>query len=412
MKKNKYFIQKAEAILLTGATGVLGSHLLKELLATTTAKIFCLTRADDMDHAQERLHEFLKIYDPELHLLEEFRARVTPVIGDIRSENLGLSSDDYLNLQKQIDLTIHAAANTNLLAKYKNIKPINVDGTARVIDFALGTAQKAMSYVSTYTVVGSRGFDGTLVFKETDLDVGQTFEYMSYQQSKFEAEKLVRSAAERGLVWKIFRPGQIFGEAETGYYPKGQTQVSGLFYDILKTAIETGVAPRADKYNFDIVPVDYVSRGVIALSLQRTHAFETYHLTNPNRQTFSAVMGVLGELGYPVQLLTPDDFQTVLTQNNIILDGKPYNSNALLAYRRWYLKAGFRFEYSSVICDEFTANLLNEYGIVCPKIDRDLVGTYVRVGIEDGYFPHPEAFLSRSKASLDVSVARTEGVEL
>src|SRR5690606_29715612 len=128
--------------------------------------------------------------------------------------------------------------------------------------FCLATKNKYLCHISTHTIMGDKTFEKGVVFKETDYDIGQGFEHMTYQQTKFIAEGLVRDAARDGLVWNIFRPGQIFGESTTGNYPQGHSSVDGLFYDIFKTVAETGVAFYSTTH-FDVVPVDYVSRGII-----------------------------------------------------------------------------------------------------------------------------------------------------
>src|SRR5438128_2065439 len=87
-------------ILLTGATGVLGGHLLKELLQNTKSKIYCLVRAENLKIGQERLLTFLRAYDPELSLQEEFDKRAVPVLGDISEENMGITPKVYKDLSE------------------------------------------------------------------------------------------------------------------------------------------------------------------------------------------------------------------------------------------------------------------------------------------------------------------------
>ncbi|MBX9769602.1 MAG: SDR family oxidoreductase, partial [Bdellovibrionales bacterium] len=50
-------------LFLTGVTGILGAHLLKEILEKTEAEVYCLVRAADMSGARERVLNFLKAYD-------------------------------------------------------------------------------------------------------------------------------------------------------------------------------------------------------------------------------------------------------------------------------------------------------------------------------------------------------------
>src|SRR5260221_14701409 len=75
-------------IFLTGATGYLGSFLLNELLTTTAADVYCLTRADDESHAHGRIRAKMSSYG----LWEDrFAMRVVPVLGDIIRPGLGIS---------------------------------------------------------------------------------------------------------------------------------------------------------------------------------------------------------------------------------------------------------------------------------------------------------------------------------
>ena len=66
--------------------------------------------------------------------------------------------------------------------------------------------------------------------------------------------------------------------------------------------MDTGVMPEA-YLHYDVVPVDYVSRGIVALSAGSDNFFDVYHLTNPDAKTFSQVMAFLREIGYEIDLL-------------------------------------------------------------------------------------------------------------
>ncbi len=375
-------------VFLTGATGVFGASLLKELLETTDSDIFCLVRAPTNEEALNRVRGLLRAYDPTGELDDEFDARVRPILGDITGERLDLGQRDYDELADVVDVTIHGAASTNLFARFNKIEPINVGGTRNIIEFCLKTKQKYLCYVSTYTVMGDKTFDGNLVFRETDLDVGQGFEHMTYQQSKFIAENLVRSSGERGLNWKIVRPGQIFGESKTGNYPQGQTNVSGLFYDIFKTIIETGVAIYSDVF-FDVTPVDYVSRATAHLALKEPAMQQTYHLTNPHAQTYSETTRVISDLGYPIEIVPQDEYRALLFNRELRMDGVEYNSYTVKAFKWWFRKEQFDFSVSCRTDCTLTRQVLEPRGIRCPKIDHNLLSVYIERGIKQNYFPSP-----------------------
>lgn len=377
-----------DTVFLTGATGVLGARILRELLQSTSSRVYCLVRGNGPAHCQERIRSFLRVYDETNALESEFLSRVVVLEGDVTQDRFGLTEENYSRLQSKTDLTIHAAANTSLLVKYKRLEPINVQGTGRVIEFCLGTAARCLSYVSTYTVMGDKTFDERVRFRESDYDLGQSFSHMNYQYSKFRAEALVRAARGRGLQWRIFRPGQIYGDSITGAYPHSATQVSGLFYDLFKTAMETGVMPEA-YLHYDVVPVDYVARGIIALSAGAEHCFEVFHLTNPDAKTFAQVMGLLREIGYPIELLPEETYKHRLRSGAITQGGRAYSSTILKAFSLWYFISKVSF-YSSAMTDcEYTRSKLETLGVTCAPINRQLIENYVRAGIHQGYFPRP-----------------------
>jgi thioester reductase-like protein len=373
-------------VFLTGATGVLGARVLKDLLESTVSRIYCLARGRDLLHSRERVRSLLRVYDTDGALESEFLSRVIVLVGDVTQDRLGLSQAAFSDLQRGTDLTIHAAANTSLLLKYERLEPINVQGTARVIEFCLGTAEKILSYVSTHTVMGDKTFDTRIRFREVDYDLGQGFNHMNYQRSKFSAEAMVRAARERGLKWRIFRPGQIYGGSVTGAYPHAAGQVTGLFYDLFRTAMDTKVMPEA-YVQFDVVPVDYVSLGIIALSAPDESLFEVYHLTNPDAKSFAQVMGLLREIGYAIELLPEELYKKKLRSREITKDGRPYTSTMLKAFNLWYFISKVSF-YASAITDcEYTRSKLEKLGVYCSPIDRRLIETYVHAGVQEGYFP-------------------------
>jgi len=385
---------------LTGATGVLGARVLKELLETTSSEIYCLVRAESSVQARTRLLSFLRTYDPEDSQLQEFENRVTVLVGDVTDPTLGMDHHDYQEFAGKIDVTLHVAANTNLFSNFRRMEPINVGGTRNMIRFALQTPQKYLCYVSTYTVMGDKVFDKNLVFKETDLDVGQRFDHMNYQHTKFISENAVHDATSQGLVWNIFRPGQIFGEAATGRYPQGQTNVGGLFYDIFKTIIESRVALYCETH-YDIVPVDYVSRALVHLALNRNSYFETYHLTNPDIKTYSDVVRLVTSLGYEIQSYPQKEYKEILFEGRMVVNNEEYKSVTTKAFKWWLQKEKFDFSESALTLCTYTYDILKSAGILCPEIDQKLIAVYIDAGVRMGYFPAPPPHIKRVSAVLE-----------
>jgi thioester reductase-like protein len=381
--------------------------LVKDLLEKTRSEIYCLVRAEDAARGRHRLKSILAIYDPEGSLQEAFDSRVHPVLGDVSRDNLGLTPEQWNSLAERVDTTVHVAALTNLFTSYRRIQPINLGGTRNIIKFCLRTRHKYLCHVSTHTVMGDKTFDKSVVFRESDLDIGQGFDHMSYQQTKFEAEKLIREAEKDGLIWNIMRPGQIFGDAETGLYPHGQANITGLFYDIFKTVTETGVALFSQTH-FDVTPVDYVSHGILELGLRRNQYFETYHLTNPDTKTYSEVIGLVAQLGYPIRVVSQTEYRRLLFERELCVEGVEYKSPTTSAFR-WWFKREIDFSHSAVTNCDYTQRMLQAANIFCPETDTTLLGKYFDAGLRNGYFTRaPGKFKTNAKHAIDVGEAETE----
>ena len=197
-------------IVLTGPTGVLGGRLL-EILATTDANVYCVVRAENKDAARARIEDVLYCYDEGRKLSTE-AWRIIPVLGDISQPMLGLDASAYRDLAHLADLVLHCAANVSLVASYNKIAPVNVGGTANLIELCLA-GKAPLVFTSSFSMVGDKLYQPDFVLHESDLDVGQGFVNMDYERSKFTAERMVHEAGERGLDWVIVRPGNIWGDS-------------------------------------------------------------------------------------------------------------------------------------------------------------------------------------------------------
>ncbi len=109
---------------------------------------------------------------------------------------------------------------------------------------------------------------------KNDLDVGQGFR-ITYEQSKFEAEQLVRATGEE-LPWIVLRPSIVVGD-------RGQRLdlAFNVMYWPLR-ALSTGLfkaVPALPEAPVDIVSVDYVADAILELSERPVELQQTFHLT-------------------------------------------------------------------------------------------------------------------------------------
>ena len=258
--------------LITGATGFLGGEVLARLLERERGTVYALVRAPDGAAASERLDGILRSL---LGSAQPWRGRVVAVPGDITEPGLGLGFATRERLAERVGRIIHCAASVSFTLPDAEARAINVDGTRRVLELGRLCSRRGgleyLVHVSTAYVAGThRG-----MFGPGDLDLGQSFRN-SYERSKFEAELLLR---ERGgdLPVQVVRPSIVVGDSRSGW-----TNAFNVVYGPLR-AFSAGVLaaiPARRAAPVDVVPVDYVADGILALA---GRAGTTHHLTAGER---------------------------------------------------------------------------------------------------------------------------------
>src|SRR5262249_53256122 len=131
-------------VLLTGASGFVGAHLLKELLETTEAVVYCLVRAHGEVGALIRLRENLQRYGFDAR---EYLPRIVCIAGDLAWPRFGLTEEDYRDHSQRIDAVIHSAALVDYLRDYSGHRAANVLGTIEVLRFVANGRAKFLQHV-------------------------------------------------------------------------------------------------------------------------------------------------------------------------------------------------------------------------------------------------------------------------
>ena len=273
IKHNSNLLHNHEVkyVLLTGATGFLGSHILRELLRRKV-HVICLVRNED------KLKSVLKYYFPKEH--EYFRYKVRR--GDINQVRFGMSEDDYELLVKKVDMVIHTAANVSHAGYYADFERTNVIGTQNVIDFCM-LSGAVLQHTSTASVHGA----GTVEqrnpnarFDEFILDIGQNYKQNVYIHSKYKAEERVLLAREEGLRANIFRIGNLTWRMSDGKFQRN-AQDNG-FIDRFRGLLKVGMySKEIAEYPIDFTPVDECADAYVRLALHN-RVNNIYNLYNPH----------------------------------------------------------------------------------------------------------------------------------
>lgn len=265
------------AVLLTGATGFVGMEILARYLERTGRPVIAPIRARDGAEATARLRATVAcLFGDE----DAYADRLTALAADIEQPGLGLDQATREGVAEQVTDIVHSAASVSFTLCLERSREINVDGTRRMLELAELCATRGglehFSYISTAYVAGTHKGN----FGEDQLDVGQRFRN-PYEQSKFEAERLVRAADGR-LPIQIFRPSIIVGEQTTGWTP-----AFNVLYSPLKAFVRGSLpaVPARRSAPVDVVPVDYVADAVFELAGERVDGTCTYHLVAGQRAT-------------------------------------------------------------------------------------------------------------------------------
>jgi thioester reductase-like protein len=262
--------QDAGAVLLTGTTGFVGMELLARYLERGDRPVYALVRAPDDEQAEARMRGTIDdlFGDP-----DAYRDRLTTVAGDIQAPGLGLDQRRREALAGEVSEIVHSAASVSFTLSLREARDINVAGTSRMLELAdLCRSQgglRRFSYISTAYVAGTHAGE----FSEDQLDVGQSFRN-TYEQSKFEAERIVHSYDDR-LPIQVFRPSIVVGEGASGW-----TASFNVLYSPMKAFVRGALPalPARRSAPVDVVPVDYVADAVLELSSQPLKESTTYQL--------------------------------------------------------------------------------------------------------------------------------------
>ena len=249
-------------ILLTGATGFLGVHVLRELLEQTGrgTTIWCQLRGKGELTAERRLAEMLVYYFEKKYRLQ-IGKRIRVVEGDITHP------EDFEALaasETKFDLVINCAANVKHFSKGDDIERINYGGVKNLVDFCEKTGARLIQ-VSTESVAGMAEIDTPHFLTEQELWFGQLTDNQ-YIQSKFLAERLVLEHMAAGtLDAKIMRAGNLSPRASDGEFQMNLNANTTM--GRIKAYRMLGVCPYALlQSRMEFSPIDETARAIVLLS--------------------------------------------------------------------------------------------------------------------------------------------------
>ena len=358
-------MNKPKTVFITGVTGLVGSYLLKLILADGH-KVFALAREKDNKTARERVLGILSFWDKDV--AAEKSHNLTVLDGDITDRNLGLDKQTINLLIDEVEEIFHSAAVTQYNWPLDKIRKVNVEGTEHILDLAVVFRDqgklKKVNHLSTAYVCG----DHSGAFNEYDLDVGQEFQ-TTYLQSKFEAEKVVGKFREAGLWIDIFRPSLVIGESFSGKTVTFQQSVYQLFHML---SLELFDVIPGEKLELNIEFVDELCKAMLTINSNASVRNSNYH---PFRLESVPLNGIVDILSKFIGFKKPE-----LTSNSIFLESNPTPAQKMLLQNNLLLfNENVRFD------SQKTNFNLKQYGFEFSKMDKNSFLKLLEYCLEAGF---------------------------
>ncbi|MBQ5970400.1 MAG: amino acid adenylation domain-containing protein [Clostridia bacterium] len=334
-------------LLLTGASGFLGIHVLREYLTQSDGTLYCLLRGKDPQQRLKRLY-FYYFGEPLEPYFENGRIKI--LNGDI-------TDNDSLKAAEEIpfDTLINCAALVKHFVKDDSLERINVQGVRNLIDLCKRTGKRLIQ-TSTVSVAGE-GVDGTpprdWTITENRLYHGQLLDN-AYALSKYRAELAVLEAIADGLDAKIMRLGNLMGR-----HSDGEFQVnfrSNAFIRSLASYKAIGAVPYSLMNTVtDFSEIDMTARAILLLA-GTDPKFTVFHPMNNHTVTFADIVYSMREYGFDIETVEDAAFAERMANAGEA-------SGALIAYRS---REGEERRYELGASCEFTAAALYRLGFKWP----------------------------------------------
>lgn len=248
-------------------TGFLGGELLVDLSKKKEIeKIYCLVRSSNEESALVRIKKVFSLHD------DYFDAdKIIPVLGDLGDEHLSekLKANELL---RNVDTIIHSAANTSFSKIYDQlVEKINIDGLKQILLWA-----QSLKNLDLFTYVGTATICGSTVKNHVTEDMSPELSakhLVRYSYTKMIGELLLKDYLPENKIL-VVRPSIIMGDTRE-WVPR-----SYVIMWALATLNELRLIPAHSDSKIDIVPIDYVSKAIIELVLNKNRKYNVYHISS------------------------------------------------------------------------------------------------------------------------------------
>ena len=344
-------------IMITGATGFLGIHVLKAYLDNYDGKVYCLVRKGKYESMEKRMMHMLMYYfdNP---CQELFGERIICVDGDITSKEQVEKFADY-----KFNTIINCAACVKHFAAGDVLEKINVHGVENLIEFCKNNGRRLIQ-ISTVSVAGE-GSDGvppmSRVFNENDLYIGQNITN-EYIRTKFLAERAVLEAVSSGLDGKVIRVGNLMSRNSDGEFQINF--ITNGFLRSLRGYEAVGKFPIGAMHEVtEFSPIDSTALAVLRL-VQTDRRFTVFHACNSHHIYMADLIYAMRSHGFDIDIVSDEEFEAAVKEFAKNSDDSDVVSG-LIAYTAHNENEIYTLDYSN----RFTAQVLYRLDYKWPVTD-------------------------------------------
>ncbi|MBR7022501.1 MAG: SDR family oxidoreductase, partial [Bacteroidales bacterium] len=371
-------------VLLTGATGYLGIHILNELLTNYHGKILCPLRSKSGDDPTQRLKTLYFYYFGRTEAFAHFDERVTTFAAEITEPDAlerAANNSKLSTLNSQLTV-INCVANVKHFSAGNDIEMVNIESVRHLIAFCLRTGSRLI-HISTNSIAGISidNVPGPEVkLTEQDLYIGQNIDANKYVYSKFKAEELVLDAiAHHGLNAKIMRVGNLSARQKDGEFQINFN--TNNFLAMLRAYVVIGMVPyKALDERFEFSPIDEVAHAIMLLS-QTPKECTVFHPNNTHRQFLSDILNGFAEAGITLKRVETEEFQQALDR----MMENPDLVTLLRPLMAYDMGAGHQTRWIES-SNEYTTQVLYRLGFQWPTTAKGYVHRFVDTIIGFDYF--------------------------
>lgn len=350
-------------VLLTGATGFLGAHILKTMIEQCDNRIYCLLRKGNAPSLEKRLKSMLVYYFSNPYE-ELFGDRIFVLEGDITDADSVAALREY-----DFEQVINCAACVKHFAADDILERVNYQGVLNLISLCT-RSERELIHISTVSVAGENvggRFPAEKKLHENELSFGQSISN-KYIDTKFRAEMAVLEAASKGMKGRIVRVGNLMSRVSDGEFQINS--VTNGFMRTLRGYVALGKFPVSlMDMPAEFSPIDATAEAIVKLAASEGD-FSVFHAYSSYVIQMADVIEQMNALGIWVDIVSDEAFEAALLS---ALENE--EKNELISGLIAYLSSDVEEASAYIDADNsFTTKALYRLGFKWPMPD----GAYLR----------------------------------